>query len=444
MPKQCLNLIGDLTLLQATAQRLLDFNLSASDVIVVTQAALKDKVAAQLAEIDPALTSHLISEDAPRHTAAAIARAATYAAKIFGPKALLFVVPSDHHLTDIDALAVALEQGCAAAAEGHLVTFGIAPERPETGYGYIRRGVALKSFNAYAIEHFAEKPDAATALAYGEDGHYLWNSGMFLFTVDAVLNAYSEHAPDILNNLGNDAALRSVAFDVAVMEKTSLGAVIPCALGWSDIGSWSSVRDARPRDDNGNAFSGAVYARETSNTLIDSHTRLVAVAGLDDMIIVDTADALLIASASHGDDIRHLVHDLRQAGAPEALEATIETRPWGGFRVLSRGDGYKIKEVTIEPGHAQSLHVHGQRGETWTVITGEATVTLGHLDHVLAPAQTMTAPAKLPHRIANKGQSLLKLIEIQHGDYLGEDDIIRLKDDYNRIPPSTEPVKETA
>lgn len=449
MPKQFLNLLGDHTLLQNTATRAMNISGAQPEhVVTVTLGSLKKEVIGQLNHIDPNLTQHVLGEPLARNTAGAVAYAANYVWQTFGADTVMWILPADHHVADEAAMKASFLKAMDAANKDALVTFGINPNRPETGYGYIKLAGEVGDSGVFAVERFVEKPDAATAEAYVQSGDYLWNSGMFLFKTDAILQNFRWHASEILEIVqgamkANPAAARnisaeqysklpSIPFDVAIMEKSTHIAVVPCDPKWSDIGSWTSLWEIREKDDQGNATSGRVRLHDSHNCLVDSQDRLVAVAGLRDVIVVETPDSILIANKTHTDSMKILVNDLKKANAVEVAEATSETRPWGSFRILNRSKTYKIKETIILPGHMQSLQLHNHRSEFWTVIEGEATVTVDNVHHVVKAGETMSAPEKTAHRIANLGDRPLRFIEVQHGSYLGEDDVVRLDDKYGR------------
>ncbi len=449
MPKQFLNLVGDHTLLQNTALRAMSVSGAAPEhVVTVTLGSLKREVISQLNDVDPSLTQHVLGEPLARNTAGAVAYAAQYIWQTFGADTVMWVLPADHHIADEPALKASFEQALRASADDHLVTFGITPSRPETGYGYIKLGAKSDAGEFYAVDSFVEKPNLETAKSYLEAGNYLWNSGMFLFQTGTLLENFRWHASEILEIIqgalkGNPAALRNISaeqyaklpsepFDVAIMEKSTRIAVVPSDPAWSDIGSWTSLWEILDKDENGNSVSGKVRLHDSHNCLVQAQDRLVACAGLKDLIVVETPDSILITSKTHTDSMKVLVTELKKASAAEVLESTQETRPWGTFKILNRAKNYKIKETTIQPGHMQSLQLHNHRSEYWTILDGEATITVDNVEYVVRPGETMSATEKVPHRIANFGNRPLRLIEVQHGNYLGEDDVVRLDDKYGR------------
>lgn len=334
-PKQFLKLTGKNSLLQETVQRAAKTaNVPMEHLVVVTVKSQQEKVKEQLAELDPSAQSTVLCEPCPRNTAAAIAFAAKYVVREFGKDALLWILPADHHIDDEQALSQAYALGLQAAQQGYLVTFGIQPTRPETGYGYILQGGPLIENAVYKIQEFVEKPDPDTARAYLEAGDYLWNSGMFLFRADTALSQFGQHAPEILTGVAAAvtdedytqaspdlyAALPSEPFDKAIMEKSAQSAVVPCDPRWSDIGSWESLWEIKNKDENGNALEGHVACHNVKNSLIESKDRLIACAGIENIIVVDTGDAILIADRRDGDSIKALVNELKKSGAPEVLK----------------------------------------------------------------------------------------------------------------------------
>jgi mannose-1-phosphate guanylyltransferase/mannose-6-phosphate isomerase len=332
-PKQFLPLIDNFSLLQNTMQRALRISGGkAEDLVIVTHGGLSAQVRSQLSAIDPSATQHILCEPSARNTGAAVAYAAAYIHRIFGKDTLMWILPSDHHIGDENEMAAAFQHARRASGEAYLVTFGIRPTRPETGYGYIRLGEAFPDGVTYRADSFVEKPDAATANAYIEDGNYLWNSGMFLFSTDTLLAEYRIHAPDILEKVyqamdhavhpsepANDhyAAIPEVPFDKAVMEKSSRVAIVPCDPVWSDIGSWESLWEISKKDPDGNVVEGNAVCQNTQDCLIHAQKRLVACAGLKNMVVIDTGDAVLIAERSDSDSMRSLVKALKGAGYPE-------------------------------------------------------------------------------------------------------------------------------
>ncbi|TFH86499.1 mannose-1-phosphate guanylyltransferase/mannose-6-phosphate isomerase [Billgrantia azerbaijanica] len=400
--------------------------------------------------------SRIILEPCGRNTAPALALAALCAQEI-DPEAVMLVMPADHVIADRDAFLDAVAQGRRLVMENQLVTFGIRPDRPHTGYGYIRRGEPMES--GYRVERFVEKPDHERAQAYVEDGGYLWNSGIFLFTAAHYLGELSRQAPDILQAcelaysgrredldfLRVDGAAfadcRSESIDYAVMEHTSAAAVVPMDPGWSDIGAWDAIFDLKTGPaDEGNVVQGDVMLHDTRNSLVHSQSRLVATIGVDDLVIVETEDAVLIADRHRAQETKQIVERLKHDGRSECQALPQVYRPWGHYRTMVLTDSFQVKEIVVKPGAKLSLQMHHHRAEHWIVVEGTARVTQseGHGDteslrsYLLSEDESTYIPLGTLHRLENPGVIPLKLIEVQTGSYLGEDDIVRYTDDYGR------------
>jgi mannose-1-phosphate guanylyltransferase/mannose-6-phosphate isomerase len=363
----------------------------------------------------------------------------------------MLLAPSDHVIDNLPAFLTAVQTAARAAAQGRLVTFGIKPNRPETGYGYIRRGAALKEApGAFAVGAFIEKPDRPKAERFISEEIYFWNSGMFLFAPQVYLEELSRYAPDILAKaeralkqsrrdldfvrLDRDSfgACPAISIDYAVMERTEKAAVIPADIGWSDVGSWSMLWDRAPKDGSGNAASGDVLIVDGHNNFIRSDDRLVAALGVDDLIIVSTHDAVLVARRDRDQDVKLVVDRLLKAGRSEASQHVRVYRPWGFFETLHLGPGTQVKLIEVNPGAALSLQYHHKRAEHWVVVSGEANIVRGDENLVLKENESTFIPIGMQHRLENKGAQPLRIIEVQVGSYLGEDDIVRLEDRYKR------------
>lgn len=446
-PKQLMNLAGDGSLLQQAARRALACA-APGDVITVTTEAHYLPVRDQLAETDAALTENILLEPEGRNTAAAIAVAALHAAAGRGDPTL-FVAPADHVLRDTSVLADAVR--LAARAEDHLCTFGITPDRAETGYGYIQVGAPLDGMDGMcAVAQFIEKPDAARAEQLIAAGGVLWNSGMFVFRATRILDELAHHTPDIEQAARSAyaahrddagavrfptdlyAAIPKAPIDTAVMERSDKVAVAPIDPGWSDVGSWLKLWQVTDHDDAGNVAIGDVVAADSHDCMMRSDARLIACAGLNQVAVVETADAVLVADMTNEPAIKAVIDTMRAAGREEAVRHLEETRPWGSFRVLMSGDRFKIKEIVVNPGARLSLQSHVHRSEHWVVLEGTARVTCDDWVGDVPPNQSAYIPIGAKHRLENPGKIPVRIVEVQVGDYVGEDDIIRYDDVYGR------------
>ncbi|HEY2345837.1 MAG TPA: mannose-1-phosphate guanylyltransferase/mannose-6-phosphate isomerase [Xanthomonadaceae bacterium] len=443
-PKQFLPLLGSHSLLQATWLRVRDLP-GVEAPLVIANEEHRFLVAEQLQALGTKAQA-LILEPVGRNTAPAIAVAALRALEA-GSNPLLLVLPSDHVIADEAAFRAAVLAALPVAQDGGLVTFGIVPSAPETGYGYIK---ARAGDGVRAIERFVEKPDLATAAGYLASGDYFWNSGMFLFRASRYLEELQRHAPDMVARCrdalakakaDNDflrldrasfEACPSDSIDYAVMEKTDRGFVLPISVGWNDVGSWSAMSEVSDRDAEGNANRGDVIAIDTRNTLAWSDRRLVALVGLDDMVVVDTDDALLVARRDRVQDVKHVVERLKQEARPHAKLHRKVYRPWGSYDGIENGPGFQVKRIAVKPGASLSLQMHHHRAEHWIIVKGNARVTCDENVFDLGANQSTYIPLGSKHRLQNVGSEMLELIEVQSGDYLGEDDIVRFEDVYGR------------
>lgn len=450
-PKQFIPFLGHGSLLQETILRLREIPECAPSILVASEQH-RFIVAEQLRAIDVAPGS-IILEPSARNTAPAVASAAFYAMESSGDP-LLLVLPSDHVVRDPVVLGAAVEAGRPAAEAGMLVTFGIHPSAPETGYGYIRAGRPVPgSDGVYSVDAFVEKPDQKTAASYLADGSYFWNSGIFLFRASRYLEDLALFAPDIhkaclaaYENAVKDldflrlgvrefAACPSNSVDYAVMERTDRAAVVPMDPGWSDLGSWSALLDISPRDDAGNALLGDVIAQGTRNCYLRSGHRLLAVLGVQDLVVVETSDAVLVAHRDRVQDIKEIVKRLQDEKRPEAVDHRRVFRPWGSYEGVDASERFQVKRITVNPGAVLSLQMHHHRAEHWIVVRGTAKVTKGDETFLLTEDQSTYIPLGTVHRLENPGVIPLDLIEVQTGSYLGEDDIIRFEDLYGRHEP---------
>jgi len=447
-PKQFLPLLGQHSLLQDTIARVRP--VVGDEVWVVTTDELRFLAAQQLREIglDPA--GRVLCEPAGRNTAPAIGLAALLSA----PEDVLLVLPSDHAVRDEQIFRDALLASRPAAEAGLLVTFGISPSRPETGYGYIQVGRPLPGLRGVcSVDRFVEKPDRARAQQYLSAGGYVWNSGMFAFRAGTLLEEMARHAPDVHRGLealrpalsqGRDPpadlyrALPKIAIDYAVMERSDKVAVVPVDPGWSDLGSFETLLEILPADADGNvtrlAPGGDAILVESSRNLVWGGKKVVALAGVRDLVVVDTPDALLVCSRERAQGVREVVARLKAAGREEAALHRTVYRPWGSYTVLEEGKGYKVKRIAVLPRARLSLQFHRHRSEHWIGAAGTAGVTRGRESFPLRPNEAAFIPVSVPHRLENPGTEAVEIIEVQIGDYLGEDDIVRLDDDYGRSP----------
>jgi mannose-1-phosphate guanylyltransferase len=444
-PKQFLPLLGVKTLLQQTIERLQGLDCQAP--IVVCNEEHRFLAAEQLRQtgIDDGA---IILEPVPKNTAPAIALAAHEALRR-DEEAMLLVLPADHLIEDTASFHAAVKKALAAAKEGNLVTFGIVPHRPETGYGYIRRG-REQSKEVFSVLAFVEKPDEATAKEYLKTGEYYWNSGMFLFGAKDYLEELERHAPDMadscekafsrvkkdLDFLRIDekafATCPKDSIDYAVMEKTKKAMVVPLDAGWNDIGSWASLHDVCPKDENKNCVTGDVLTEDTENCLVRSESRLVAAAGLKDVIIVETKDAVLVIHKDSAQDIKTLVEKLEAEGKSEHINHREVYRPWGSYDSLERGERFQVKRIIVKPGARISTQMHYHRAEHWIVVRGTAKVTIDGETVLLTENESTFIPVGKMHILENPGKIPLELIEVQSGTYLGEDDIVRFEDKYGK------------
>jgi mannose-1-phosphate guanylyltransferase / mannose-6-phosphate isomerase len=447
-PKQLLPLVGKQTMLQETVLRLT--GLPAAPPLVVCNESHRFLVAEQLRQLNLAPQS-IILEPVGRNTAPAIALAALKAA----PDALLLVLPADHVIRDVKAFQAAVVAALPAAHAGKLVTFGIVPTSPETGYGYIRQADGSQAGAARPIDRFIEKPDLARAQAFLKEGGYYWNSGMFLFRADRYLQELTTHAGDIaaaaraaLDKTAPDLdfvridqaafqACRSDSIDYAVMEKTRDAVVVPLAAGWSDVGSWAALHDACEADADGNVSRGDVIAEDSRGCYLYSESRLVSAVGLQDHVVIETKDAVLVVPKDRVQDVKKLVARLKTEGRYELSLHREVYRPWGSYDGIDSGDRFQVKRLTIKPGAQLSLQLHHHRAEHWIVVSGTARITCGEKVFLLEENQSTYIPVGEKHRIENPGKIPLHIIEVQSGSYLGEDDIVRFEDRYGREGTST-------
>lgn len=446
-PKQLLKLTSEYSMLQQTFLRLKGLDAELAVPIVVCNHEHRFVIAEQL-KVLGVNEARLILEPAAKNTAPATLVAALCALKD-DPDAILLVLPADHLLDETAVFQQAVHDAAAIASQGCLVTFGVKPTRPETGYGYIKQGDALGA-SGFNVADFVEKPSAEKAEHYISSGNYFWNSGMFVFGAKSYIDEISQHAPDMLTYSEQSLAkaqadldfirLDSEAYshcpedsiDYAVMEKTSKAAMVPLDASWNDLGSWQSLWEALPKDEQQNVAVGDVLLHKVTNSYIRSESKLVAAVGLEDIVIVDTADAVLVASKASSQEVKSIVKQLKETDRTEHHIHNLVYRPWGSYQSLDIGGNFQVKRITVKPGARLSLQMHHHRAEHWIVVCGTAKVTRGEEEFLLTENESTYIPIGAKHRLENVGQLMLEMIEVQSGAYLGEDDIVRFEDDYKR------------
>ena len=452
-PKPFIRLEDGLSLLQKAFLRGANLD-GVAEILTVTNNELLFKIEEEFLEInqDHQKTAFIL-EPLGRNTAAAIAMAALHVKQQYGKDAILLILAADHLITDQKSFINAVITAIDFAQNGKLVTFGMQPHEPNTGYGYIEA-------DGNKVLKFVEKPNLENAQKYLESKRFLWNSGMFLFKAEAILKEMAEHSPDILlatekcfnlsvNNTKKASThlmlleeefkkIRDCSIDYAVMEKSSKVCVIPCNIGWTDVGSWKALGDLVPADDNGNRISGDVCLYDVKNSYIQSDTRLIGAVGIDNLLIVDTPDALLVADKSRAQDVGKIYTQLKHSDHEvHKIHRTVH-RPWGTYTILEESNNFKIKRIVVLPGRKLSLQMHHHRSEHWIVVSGMAKVTNGDQMFFVNINESTYIPAGHKHRLENPGVLDLVMIEVQSGEYLGEDDIIRFEDNYGRIVSSVE------
>ncbi|HTZ00603.1 MAG TPA: mannose-1-phosphate guanylyltransferase/mannose-6-phosphate isomerase [Rhodocyclaceae bacterium] len=452
-PKQLLPLVGEESMLQATLNRLDGVAGAAVPLLVCNEE--HRFVVAEQARL-AGRPAPILLEPAGRNTAPALTLAALWATRE-GDDPVLVVMPADHVILDLAAFRGAVVAAAALAEEGRAVTFGITPDCPETGYGYIQKGAALADGRGFALARFVEKPDLPTAQGYLDSGAYLWNSGLFVLRASVWLAALAICRPDILAacrdawagvradgdflRVGKEAfqSCPADSIDYAVMERLTQGtaglpkgAVIPLSAGWSDVGAWDSLWQVLPKDGDGNAFRGDVLLHGTANTLAVSEGRLVACVGVSNLVVVETPDAVLVAHHDHTQDVKKIVDLLKAAGRPEARAHRKIHRPWGWYDGVDAGERFQVKRIVVKPGATLSLQMHHHRAEHWIVVRGTARVTRGEESLLVSENESTFIPLGVKHRLENPGKVPLEMIEVQSGSYLGEDDIVRFEDNYGR------------
>jgi len=443
-PKQFLPLVGEDTMLQQTCKRAAAVSTEAPIIICNEEHRF---IASEQIRLSGIQGAKLILEPEGKNTAPAVAIAALQV--LLEDDAVLLVLSADHYIKDTEAFVDTVLKAASAAEQGGMITFGIAPTAPETGYGYILKGKSDGELNL--VDSFVEKPNAETAQQYLDSGQYLWNSGMFVFKASAYLNELKTYQPEILlacekamvlavsdmDFIRPDKEAFSVcpddSIDYAVMEKTSLAKVISFAADWSDVGSWSSLWDVTAKDTAGNSVVGDVILVDTNSSYVHSNEKLTAVLGLDDIVIVDTKDALLVANKNKVQDIKKIVNQLKAEKRSQTSHHREVYRPWGVYDSIDNGERYQVKRITVKPGAKLSVQMHHHRAEHWIVVSGTAKVRIGDQEQLVSENQSVYIPIGETHSLENPGRIPLELIEVQSGSYLGEDDIVRFEDKYGRV-----------
>jgi mannose-1-phosphate guanylyltransferase/mannose-6-phosphate isomerase len=440
-PKQLLALNGEQTLLQQTAQRLLQY-VSAANLFTVTHEDHKFEVKGQLAEVAPNAVANVLAEPCARNTLPAIAWAVSRINRQ-EPNAIIGVFASDHAVDNNQAFLDAWKTAEIAAQDDYLVLLGIKPHEPATGFGYIKPSEQLSyssKLPVHQVAQFVEKPNSEKAVQFVRDG-YLWNSGMFVFKVSTFMNMLSQYQPEMSEQLENIteenfaetyANFPNLSMDYGLAEKADKVAVVPVDMAWSDLGSWDSIYQRHQKDAQNNVMHGEVFAQDTTNSLLWSQASLLATAGLDNIVVIQTADATLICDRNRTEEIKTLVARVK-AYKPELTEIHQTVyRPWGSYTVLEENTNFKIKRIVVNPGAKLSMQMHRHRSEHWVVVSGEATITNNEIEYKLQENQSTYIPKTHKHRLANNDTEPLVIIEVQCGDYVGEDDIIRFEDTYGR------------
>jgi len=453
-PKQLLPLVGERTMLQETALRLAGKENLADAAIVVCNEAHRFLVAQQLGEIGQ--TAKIVLEPEGRNTAPAVALAALAALRDIKNDAdvpLLLVMPADHVINDAQTFIDAVTRGEEAAQNGELVLFGIVPTSAHTGYGYIEAEVHVEGTST--ISSFVEKPDTKNAIRMLKSSRHFWNAGIFLFRADVFLEELGKYAPEMLAACRNsmDGAVLDTDFirpdadafnacpadsiDYAVMEKTDKAAMVPLDAGWSDVGSWAELHSVSGKDENGNAISGDVVTHDCSDTYISGSSRLVTAVGVSNVVIIEDKDSVMVVAKNRAQEVKELVEELRRRDREETRLHRQVFRPWGSYDGLDAEEGFQVKRLIVNPGAVLSLQKHAQRAEHWTVVLGKARITLDDREFDMGVNESTYIPIGAVHRIANPFDEPVHIIEVQCGDYLGEDDIVRLEDNYGREGTNT-------
>ncbi len=452
-PKPFMPLPGGGNLLRRTFERASGLG-NVAEILTVTNTELFFQTQDEYLATGLRLPCSYILEPFGRNTAAAVASAAMDVIERHDGDAVMLVLPADHLIADAVAFNRAVEVAKGLAAEGALVTFGIRPDYPETGFGYIEAGGLTQGGEGVQVTRFVEKPDYDTAVRYLQAGNFFWNSGMFCFKAGEFVRQMDRYAPDVMESCrdamasaqrtsgqgirctrldaGRFAQVPDISVDYALMERSDNVVTVPCDIGWSDIGSWSAMSELTAADEHGNRLDGNVIVHASSNNFVMSPDRLTALVGVQDLVVVDTPDAILVAHRDNTQDVKHIVSQLKERGHETHLLHRTVYRPWGTYTTLEEGKGFKIKRIVVRPGASLSLQMHHHRSEHWIVVSGVACVVKDDQELLLASNQSTFIPAGHKHRLSNPGVLELVLIEVQSGDYLGEDDIVRFEDNYGR------------
>jgi mannose-1-phosphate guanylyltransferase / mannose-6-phosphate isomerase len=461
MPKQLLKIGSDDTLIQLTVNRVLPL-VKREHIFIVTNKGLAVDIGTQLtARFGGAWDRNFILEPEAKNTAPALGLSAVHLNRI-DPDGIMVVLSADHAIRNVKAFQECLTIASRAAAQDYLVTLGIKPGRPETGYGYIKAGEPCPEAGlngVLRVERFVEKPNLKTAQGYLQSSQYYWNSGMFVWKVRTFLKEIERHMPalhqgleEVRKSIGSGteteavrsmfAQLQSVSVDYGIMEKTDRAVVVPADIGWSDVGSWTALEEVTDKDASGNIIAGNVIDIDSTDSVIYADKRLVATIGLKDTIVVDTADATLVCTRDRAQDVKKVVDELKKRKAEERLTHRTVYRPWGNYTILEEGDRYKIKRIVVNPGAKLSHQLHHHRSEHWVVVSGTARVTNGDKEYDVHTNESTYIPMSTKHRLENPGKVPLQIIEVQNGEYLEEDDIVRFDDDYKRHENAKSPLPE--
>lgn len=447
-PKQLHSLLGDNSLLQQSIKRVSNIA-EPKNILIGTREDLYFSIKEQWQDLDLHSNPWLILEPISRNTAPAIALAILASRERFGKDVLIISLAADHVIKRQKRFYELIKKSVRLAKQGNIVTFGIIPTYPETGYGYIKSGRKIEK-DVFKVAEFKEKPDIVKAKQYLRRGNYLWNSGMFIFDTEIIVDAFKKFTPGVWKTAQNIWKKRikkkdsvsfeknlfskfpNISIDYAVMEKTSKRAVIKADFDWCDVGCWHMVHEVSHKDKNGNVFSGNVFSLDTKNSFIKADKRFVATVGLDSLIVIDTPDALLISERERSQDVKKIVNKLNMQGSSLTKFHTTVYRPWGNYTVLEEGPGYKIKRVVVKPGHQLSLQKHSYRSEHWVVVSGKARIISGKDSILLRSNESVFIPKGHKHRITNSFRDEVVIIEVQTGSYISEDDILRFEDVYDR------------